>query len=357
MWGCCIMKALVKKSAKKYDIELMELPISKLRTDEVLIKVIASSICGSDLHMYLGHKGYNWVKYPVVLGHEVVGVVESIGGQVDTAMLGRRVVINPYIPCYNCDNCLNSEENICEAGQRTLTAPPQSLQFGFRKNGGMAEYIIVPKDNVLPISEEISDKVAAILESIAVGVHAVNKANSIKNNDIVIFGPGPIGLGIAAVCKGLGARKTIVVGLRDDENRLKIVKKLKAIPVMNTNNDFSNLTELLQEKPAKIIFDCTGHPSVPEKAIHFLKKGGELILVGISTDKFTLSMDYMVRGEICIKGTYGTNKKSFLQAIDYARSSQFSFEHIVTNCFKLEDAVRAFEVARAKKGAKILLYP
>lgn len=355
--GLLYMRALVKKSAEKYDVAIIDVPVPEVQAGEVLVKVTAGSICGSDLHMYLGHKGYSWVDYPIVLGHEVTGSVEAVGNEVDKAILGKRVVVNPYIPCNRCENCINSRENICEAGTRTLTAPPRSLQFGFRKNGGMAEYMVVPGDNVLPVGDGVPDSIAAILESIAVGVHAVNKAGEIKNQDIVIFGPGPIGLGITAVCKGLGANRIIVAGLSDDQGRLEIAEKLGAIALTINDNDFSNIITLLQENPARVIFDCSGHPSVPENSIHVLKKGGELILVGISTGKFSLPMDYMVRGEICIKGTYGTNKESFLQAINYAGLPQFTFEHIITHKFKLEESVAAFEAARAKKGAKVLIYP
>ncbi|WP_027355771.1 zinc-dependent alcohol dehydrogenase [Desulfofundulus thermocisternus] len=351
------MKALVKKSTKQYDIELTDLQIPSLKDDEVLIKVTASSICGSDLHMYLGHEGYRWINYPVVLGHEVVGVVEAAGSGVEPDIVGKRVVINPYIPCNACDNCLKGEENICQAGPRTLTAPPLSLQFGFRRNGGMAEYMVVPRDNALPLGNKISDEVAAILESVAVGVHAVNKIGDVKNKNIVIFGPGPIGLGIAVICKGLGSGKTLVAGLPDDEERLQIVKKIKAIPVRVDPADFSALAGHLQDRPADVVFDCSGHPSVPEKAMYLVKKGGKVILVGISTGRFSLPMDCMVRGEIGLKGTYGTSKKSFLQAIEYAGLPQFPFEHIVTDRFRLAEAVAAFDLASNKKRGKILLYP
>lgn len=356
MTGVVSMKALVKNSIHKYDLKLVELPLPVLQPGEVLVKVIASSICGSDLHMFLGHSGYNWIDYPIVLGHEVVGVVEK-SGDGDETLKGRRVVINPYIPCGQCDNCLNREENICEAGRRTLTAPPLSLQFGFRRNGGMAEYMVVPRENALPIGERVTDAVAAMLESMAVGVHAVNKARSVAGKTVLIYGPGPIGLGIAAICKGLGAGETIVAGLAEDQVRLEIARSLGALPVMIAPGDSAALHEKLADRPADLVFDCSGHPFVPPMAVNLLKKGGEIILVGISTEKTTLPLDCMVRGEIGVKGTYGTSKDSFLQAIEYAGRPEFCFSHIVTDGFRLEEANAAFELAGSKKGAKILLYP
>jgi len=320
-----------------------------------LVRVTAASICGSDLHMYMGHKGYDWVGYPIIMGHEMVGKVVQAGPGAQ-GMVGERVIINPYIPCGSCVNCLAGEENICQWGPPTLTAPPPSLQFGFRKDGGMAEYIAVPMDNALPLGNEIPDQVGAILESMAVCVHAVSKAGDVKNKDVVVFGPGPIGFGIAAVCNGLGANKVVVAGLPDDEKRLEIMEKINAVPVKVESGDYSRLAGKLRDKPADLVFDCSGHPSVAEQAIHLLKKGGKVILVGISTGKFSLPVDCMVRGEIGIKGTYGTSKASFLQAISYAGRPEFPFSLIVTDSFALDDARDAFELARAKKG-KIILCP
>ncbi|MHB8916396.1 MAG: zinc-dependent alcohol dehydrogenase [Desulfocucumaceae bacterium] len=349
------MKALVKNSAAQYDMDLKEIPVPMPGDGEVLVRVTAASICGSDLHMYMGHKGYDWVGYPMVMGHEMVGRVVLAGPGAD-GMTGKRVVVHPYIPCNACDNCLKGEENICQAGPRTLTAPPLSLQYGFRRNGGMAEYISVPLDNALPLGDDIPDDVGAMLESMAVCVHAVSKAGDVKNKDVVIFGPGPIGFGIAAVCNGLGANKVFVAGLADDEKRLEIVERVNAVPVRVEAGDYSGLAGKLRDKPADLVFDCSGHPLVPEQAIYFLKKGGKVILVGISTGRFSLPVDCVVRGEIGIKGTYGTSRESFLQAISYAGRPEFPFSLIVTDSFGLGEARAAFELARAKKG-KIILYP
>lgn len=348
------MKALVKKSTAPYDIGIVELDTPPLGDSDVLIKVTAGSICGSDLHMYLGHKGYDWIDYPVVPGHEVVGTVEAAGPGADPGLVGKRVVVNPYIPCCACQSCLNGEENICQAGPRTLAAPPLSLQFGFRRNGGMAEYMAVPGGNALPVGGEIPDVVAAMLESVAVGVHAVKKAGDVKGKNIVIFGPGPIGLGIATVCVGLGSRSVFVVGMPDDQKRLSIAEKIKAIPVVR--EDCRDLAGQLQNTPADFIFECSGSPSVPEQAIHLLKKGGEVILVGISANSISLPLDCVVRGEIGLRGTYGTSRQSYLQAIEYAGMPQFPFGLIVTHQFRLDEASTAFEHARSKNG-KVIVYP
>lgn len=346
------MKAVIKASERPFDLVIKEIPLRERKMGEVLVKIQMVSICGSDLHMYAGHSGYNWIKYPRVLGHEMTGVVAEAD---DQTLVGKRVVINPYIPCGKCEHCINGEENLCDYGTFHIEKKaPKSLQYGFRRDGGMAEYIIVPEQNVLLVPDGISDEVAAISEALAVGLTAVEKVKGIEKKSVVIFGPGPIGLGIASILKGLGVPKIVIVGVPGDEERLETAKEIGVDDVVITSDQL--VDDLLQiSNGYHVMFDSSGHASVPEKAAHLLKKGGDLVLVGISTNRFTLRMDQIVRGEINIRGSYGITRKSYEKLLQYASKPEFPFKKLVQFVYSYEESRKAFEKALNKGKGKVVL--
>jgi threonine dehydrogenase-like Zn-dependent dehydrogenase len=350
------MKAVVKRSSLPRDIEIKSVQLRDPKPDEVVVKIQAVGICGSDLHMYEGHPGYEWITYPLVLGHEMTGAVVTVGSEVSDSFLEKRVVINPYIPCGKCSYCQNGEENRCDHGEfYQAKRPPQSLRYGFRQDGGMAEYITVPARNVIPISDEVSEEVAAVSEAIAVGLTAVEKVREIDNKSFVIFGPGPIGLSIASLLVGLKAGKVVVVGIQGDEDRLKLAREIGVHHTVITNQQIvEQIVEI--ENGFDGVFDCSGHSSVPPLAIKILKKGGELVLVGISTNEFSLPMDQIVRGEIQIKGSYGITSNTYHRVIQYASKPQFPFGKLISHRFPLEQITSAFENAKNKAAGKTVVY-
>jgi L-iditol 2-dehydrogenase len=347
-----MMKAVVKHSDKPFKLSIQEISKPDTKHGEVLVRVRCVGICGSDLHMYAGHGGYDWISYPLILGHEITGtVVESC----NTALQGKRVVINPYVPCGNCEFCKQGEENRCDHNVFSINKKaPQSLQYGFRKNGGMAEYIAVPKRNVIPISDEVTDDVAAVSEAIAVGLTAVEKVGNTTGKSAIIFGPGPIGLAIASLLIGFKTDKIIMVGVPGDEERLKKAKELGVDHTIITSetivDDILNIMN-----GSDFVFDCSGHYSVPQNAVKLMKKGGQLVLVGISTSAFSVEMDQIVRGEIQIKGSYGITRETFERTIEYAAQDDFPFEKLVSGSYKINDAKEAFEAALGKAAGKIVL--
>lgn len=350
------MKAIVKNSAEPYDISIKELELGTLGEKEVLVKVSAVGICGSDLHMYAGHGGYDWIDYPLVFGHEISGTVVEVGEGADSSNKGKRVIVNPYIPCGQCEFCLKGEENRCDSGEFFVQKrPPQSLQYGFRKNGGMSEFLIVPEKNIVLIDDNTSDEVAAILEAIAVGVTAVEKINNIEEKSIVVFGPGPIGLGIVSILSGLNAKKIVVAGITGDEQRLEKAQELGADETIILGEAGTN--DLLERNPLgyDAVFDSSGHNSVPKTAITVLKKGEEIVLVGISNNEFTLPMDQIVRGEIQIKGSYGITNESFHKTVLYAANPKFPFEKLITGVFPYDQAKEGFQNSLDRAPGKTVI--
>lgn len=352
------MKAVVKRSSKPFDLAIQEVPFSpQLKTDEVLVKIHAAGICGSDLHMYAGHSGYDWVPYPLILGHEITGTVEKVGSPEQNSLINRRVVINPYLSCGHCHYCQLGEENCCDHGKFfPHKQAPLSLQYGFRQNGGMAEYIKVPATNVYPVPDSLSIEVAAIIEAIAVGTTAIRSIEEIENKKILLFGPGPIGLGIASLLIGLGAAQITMVGTAGDEQRLQKALELGVDQTvqLDPSDPLPSLHKLAPHGFDTII-DSSGHPSVPYTAVPLMKKQAELIFVGISTQNISLPMDQVVRGELRFRGSYGITRETLRQTIEYASNPKFPFSSLICNLFSLDEAHHAFEAARKQAAGKVIL--
>lgn len=349
------MLSIIKRSAEPKDLAIEERTATEPSPDELLIRVKATGICGSDLHMYAGHGGYDWINYPLVLGHEITGVVTtSRAGGYDN-LVGERVVVNPYKPCGRCEYCRRGEENRCDAGHFHVDKrPPASLRLGFREDGGMREYLSVPPENVIPVDDSVSDEVAAISEAIAVGLEAVKKVDRLGEKAVVVFGPGPIGLAICALLTGFGVRKVAIVGVPGDEDRLEKARVLGVdTAIIRDDRLTAHLTALASGYDAA--FDCSGHPSVPPDALKLLKKGGQLILVGISDKGFTLPMDQVVRGEIRIEGSYGITHTTLEETLRIAVDPAFHFSELIAARYPARQANDAFETAMAGPSGRIVL--
>lgn len=350
------MKAIEKNTANPYDLSINTIQQQEVKDNECKIKVNAVGICGSDLHMYAGHSGYDWINYPLVLGHEITGVVVETGKNVDDSLIGKRVVINPYLPCGSCEFCERGEENLCDYGEFHISKQaPLSLQYGFRKNGGMSEYLTIPQQNITLVPEQVSDEVGAIIEAIAVGLTAVEKVKDIENKSIIVFGPGPIGLSIVSLLSGLKAKKIVVAGVTGDEQRLEKAKDLGADETFLVDQaDTQDFIKTTQDGYDAVI-DSSGHKSIPPTAIKLLKKGGEVILLGISTDSFSLPVDQIVRGELKIKGSYGITNETFDRTVSYAENPDFPFEKLVCKAFNYQDVEEAFQESLNQAPGKVVI--
>lgn len=349
------MLTIIKRSAEPKDLAIEEQTATEPSSDELLIHVRATGICGSDLHMYAGHGGYDWINYPLVLGHEITGVVTTSRADGYDHLIGERVVVNPYKPCGRCEYCRRGEENRCDAGEFYVDKrPPASLRIGFREDGGMREYIAVPPENVVPVDDSVSDGVAAIGEAIAVGLEAVKKVDRLGEKAVVVFGPGPIGLALCALLTGFGAGRVVIVGVSGDEDRLEKARLLGAdTAIIRDDHLTAHLTTLTPGYDA--VFDCSGHPSVPLDGLKVLKKGGQMILVGISNEAFSLPMDQVVRGEIRIEGSYGITHTTLEETLRLAIDSTFHFSELVAARYPAKQASDAFEAAMAGAPGRIIL--
>ncbi|WP_433957113.1 zinc-dependent alcohol dehydrogenase [Cytobacillus horneckiae] len=353
------MKAIVKNS-RGYGIEVKDIPPPVLQKDEVLVKVEAASICGSDLHMFEGMAAYEWVSTPVTLGHEFAGMVVEVGNSEHEHLLNQTVVINPYIPCGQCQNCLKGNTNLCDYGEGSMgKVPAKSLRYGFRENGGMAEYAAIHHRNVLPIPESVPIEVAGMLEAIGIGVRAIERANILPGDTAVVVGPGPIGLSMIASLSNYGCDRLIVTGLTKDKDRLSLALELGATDIVyaDQENVIEAVAGLTGGNGVDHVFETSGFHQSLVDAVRLCTKGGEILLIGISPKETTLPTSEIVRGEMTVKGVYGVTEKTMKRAISMAASNKYPYDKLVTHIFSLEEAEKGFEAGLAKDAIKVILKP
>ncbi|MCL6516329.1 alcohol dehydrogenase catalytic domain-containing protein [Alicyclobacillus sp.] len=353
------MKALCKQTWQP-GMALVDVPVPEPAAGAVRLRVVGSAICGSDLHIYESAPGYEWLSLPVTPGHEVAGVVDAVGPGVNPAWIGRRAVVNPYIPCGDCRQCRAGRPNLCDGGRATLEkVPSQALQIGFRRPGGMAEYVTAPVENLLPLAESIPDDVAAMLESFAVSAHATERVPLREDDVALVIGPGPIGLGVVAALKARGVHRILVSGLAQDAGRMRIAKALGASRVFDAGE--AGYADVMEEETGgagvDVVFDCSGHPKALADAVFSVRRGGAVVLVGIYGRPAELPANAVVRGEVSVVGTYGTTPEAFRWAVEQVEQGIVDLRPMITHVVQLEQADAGFHHALSKEGCKVVLKP
>lgn len=353
------MKAVVKAD-RGHGVQVKEVETPQLEKDQVLVKVEAASICGSDLHMYEGMNAYEWVPTPVILGHEFTGKVVKAENPKHEYLLDKRVIINPYIPCGDCKNCQKGNTNLCDHGNGSMSkVAAESLRYGFRENGGMAEYAAIYYQNVLEIPDEIPSEVAGLLEAVGIGVRAIERASLLPGDTAVVIGPGPIGLSMIASLSNYGFERLIVTGLTQDEERLKLAKYLGATDIVyaDKENVVDAISRITDGEGVDHVFETSGFHQSLVDGVRMCSKGAEILLVGISAKDTVLPTNEIVRGEITVKGVYGVTEKTLKRTISMAASGKYPYEKLVSDKFSLDNAVTGFEVGLAKEAIKVILEP
>lgn len=350
----------VTKTKDQRGVSIAEIGKPRPAEDEVLVRVEAASICGSDLHMYESLRGYEWITLPLVLGHEFCGVVESSGGKAGEGLAGKRVLINPYVPCGCCYNCRRGKTNLCDFGFDAMSkVPAKSLKYGFRENGGMAEYAVVKASNALPLPDGLSAETASILEGVGIGVRAIERSDVKPGDTAVVIGPGPIGLSLVASLSNLGLAELIVTGLSKDEKRLELARELGATHIVyaDETGGVDAVRAITGGQGVDHVFETSGFHESAMSAVRMCVKGGEVLLVGISPRSSTIPTNEIVRGEVNLKGVYGVTEQTLKRTIAMAASGKYGYEKLISHVLPLQQAVDGFEAGLAKQAVKVVLRP
>lgn len=331
---------------------LTDLPVPVLGSpEEVLFHPTLAAICGSDLHMFLGSDGYAWVRSPLILGHEVVGTIRDEKGL---------FLLNPYIPCGRCTMCGMGNTSLCMGpdGGREKESPPYSLQYGFRRHGGMAETIAVERRNLIPVPPRLSPHLAALAESVAVSYHGVNAGTGLlpgsSPETAVVLGPGPIGLSAALV---LATRevKTAVLGLPKDADRLRRAVLLGASAAVDGAEPLEHDVDAWTDgEGVDLVIEATGTAAAWEAAVRVVRRGGVIVSLGIPHEILPLKMREIVRGGVVVTGSYGVTPADLSGVLDLLAGQEERGAALFDRTFPLERGEEAFSYAM-RSSAKVLL--
>ncbi len=328
-------------------VEWVETPTPEPPVGWVRIRVMTAGLCGSDQHAFAGE--HPFMKPPIVLGHEVGGVVDALGGNVSLTKLGQHVTFEPQIPCWHCPNCLKGRYNICD-NLRVIGC------VGY--DGGFADYVIVPERSVFEVPEDWTFERAAMLEPAAVGVHAVEVGRVRPGMRVIVIGGGTIGLLVAQAAKCAGASELVLV--EPMESRALIAKEIGIDAVISAVGGPATELALSLVSPGRfdVVFDCVTNEMTLDQSLELVGKGGQIVVVGVPKGVVAANFAYIQDREIHVAGTLMYTRADYVHAARMIEKHQMSVDRLVTHRLPLSAAHRAFELASRGTGVmKVQLIP
>jgi len=337
------MKALVKKEPK-YGLLMEDVPVPEIGVNDVLIRIQKTAICGTDIHIFNWDKwSQKTIKTPLVIGHEFVGTVEKIGGNVHAVELGELVSGEGHIVCGRCRNCL--------AGRRHLCTDPKCI--GVNRDGAFAEYLSIPVSNVWHCDPRIPTEVLACFDPFGNAVHTTLSYDLI-GEDVLITGAGPIGCMAVAVAKYAGARYVVITDV--NPYRLELAKKMG--PTLTLDVRSRSIKEAVKKLKMKEGFDVglemSGNPQAFKDMLANMCHGGKIALLGIMPET-AIDWDYVVFNSLTIKGIYGREMFETWYKATMLIQGGVDLKPLITHRFHYTEYLKAFEVMRSGESGKVIL--
>ncbi len=339
------MKALVWVGPGKISLQDKEKPVPQ--RDEVLIRVRGAGICGSEVEGFLGKSGKRIP--PLIMGHEFAGDVEQSGAGDDDPLNGKRVVVEPYLTCGECEECLQGRDNLC----------PSRQLIGIHRPGAFAQYVAVPRKAVYILPDGLDYVGGSIVEPLAVSVRLFQQNQRGLLKWVAIFGAGAQGL-LALQVARMFASETIISDI--NHSRLESAKALGASAVIRANEEdpIQRIHEITEGRGVDLAIEAAGLSITRQQALASLKQGGTVVLVGLGADEAmtTFNCVDVVNKELSIAGTYAYSTWEFLQAMDLLARERIDRTGWVEEISQ-EEGPRAFEeLARGEaRVAKFVLIP
>ncbi|MGM0214389.1 zinc-binding dehydrogenase [Enterococcus sp. AZ109] len=342
------MKALRKVKAGYGNMEIVDMKELSPLEGELKVRVIATGICGSDIHALKGE--YN-KQIPLTLGHEFVGEVVEVGENVTAFTQGERLVSETtFEVCEKCEYCSQEEYNLCS----------HRKGIGTQVDGSFAEYVIVKAARCHLLPDEIDDKVAAMMEPLACCIHAVMEKTTVTPGEkIAVFGPGPIGMLLAAVLVSLEA-EVFMIGITKDAKRLSLAKQVGVQHIVDSQK--KDLGQVILDHTDGLgvdqVFECSGSPIAVHQAMEILKKKGRLIQEGLfAKDMNEINMSLLIHKELEYIGSRTQKPTSWKLALEWLVERQVDLTPIVTKTLPLDQWEEAFQLAMNGEELKVLMVP
>ncbi|HHW17484.1 MAG TPA: L-threonine 3-dehydrogenase [Firmicutes bacterium] len=344
-----VMKGILKKEPVKGAVLADNIPVPKVKDDEILVRVKATAICGTDLHIY---EWTPWaetrVKLPMVFGHEFAGEIVEVGSRVRRFKVGQRVAGETHISCGHCYQCLTGNAHICE----------NMKIIGVHVPGSFAEYIAIPESCAWPLDDNIDFEQGAFLEPMGVAMHGV-QAGAVGGQNVLILGCGPIGLMGVGIARAYGANE--IICSEPVAEKLKVAKTMGATVTLQPGKDdlLEGVMRATGGRGADVVIDFSGSARAIADGLRFLKKGGRMVLVGLPDKPVMLDLvDGIIYKEATLVGITGrTMYGTWYECEKVLKSGKLDLGPIVGGRFDLKDFDQAFEAICRGVPGKMLLLP
>jgi L-iditol 2-dehydrogenase len=329
------------------DVRVEELPMPEIGEEEVLLKVMASGICGSDVLEW-----YRLPKAPRVLGHEATGVIDQVGKKVKNVKVGDRVFVSHHVPCNACVHCEKGHHTACETLHNTNYYP-----------GGFSQYIKVPKINVqngiYKLPDDMSFEEGTFIEPLACVARGQRLAEIKKGDVVLIIGSGISGILHAQLAKYKGAKKVFVADI--NEYRMKLAEKFGADQGIDARDNMPQKIKALNDgRLADQVIVCTGATSAVTSAVDCVEKGGTILFFAVPdpTVKIPLPINQFWRNEITIRTSYGAAPNDLEEALKILATKKLNVKDMITHKLPLREAQEGFRLmANAGESLKVILQP
>ena len=329
-------------------MHMRRVALPTLTTGEVLIKVSAVGICGSELSGYLGHNSLR--KPPLIMGHEATGrVVQTTEGTFadgSATREGVRVTFNPLISCGECDRCRANRPNLCRKRQI----------IGVHRAGAFAQFVAVPANQCYALPNALSESMASLAEPLACAVRAVSLARVRAEDTLLILGAGPIGLFCLAAARAMGIEHVLITDV--SPARLAVAERWGATSVINAHAS-NVVSEVARLKPGGVdaVIDAVGANMTRKQAVEAVVPGGQVVYIGLHDEESSLAANYLVRQEIAVTGSFAYTPADFEQAFDFLVQGLLHADPSWLEERPLAEGAKAFEelIAGTAPVTKIIL--
>lgn len=312
-------------------IEFKEINPPFPKPNEALIKIMRIGVCGSDVHVY--HGKHPFTKYPVTQGHEVSGEIFSLGAAVTGWQIGQKVTIQPQVVCGSCYPCRHGKYNLCE----------ELKVMGFQTCGMASDYFAVDAAKLISLPQEMSFDEGAMIEPLAVAVHAVKRCGDISGLKVAVIGAGPIGILVAQAAKGLGARSVMITDVSD----IRLAKAIECGVDFSCNTNKTDFNQVLLDRfgsdKADVIYDCAGNNTTIQQSIQFARKGSTIILVAVFEKPATVDLAVLNDHELDLSTSMMYRTEDYLEAIRLVREQKVLLAPLISKHFAFCDYLKAYE--------------
>lgn len=328
------------------DLRLEEMPRPRLKREEVLVRVKTAGICGSDIPRIYRTGTYH---FPTIPGHEFAGVVEEAGEGANPAWVEKRVGVFPLIPCYACGPCLAGQYEMCR----------NYGYLGSRQDGGFAEYVAVPEQNLIALPGEVSYEAAAMLEPMAVAVHAIRRAAVSKSERIVVWGLGTIGLFVLMFLIESGYQNLFAVGNKEFQKRMAVKLGLSEEACCNSKTERADQWILKRTNQAgpDVIFECVGRNETVTQAVDLMSPAGKILVVGNPDSDITFPKSVywkILRNQLTMTGTWNSSfthdpQDDWHYVLERVKNGRVMPESLISHKYSLEELAQGLELMRDKR--------